>query len=211
MASKTGRAEENRLPCTWQPQENCQGCQAKGQLMCRLERQDMLHFFMIILPFGVTTIVGTIRAGFGVYLWPWLVYALFFFFVWEAGALCRHCPYWAEAGKTLHCHANFGVYKIWEYQPGPMSRGEKIQFLAGALILLAYPFPFLVLAQESLLVIIALVSAVSGVFILRKNVCSRCINFSCPLNAVPKSLVDAYLRRNPHIRAAWEDNGYRLG
>jgi hypothetical protein len=110
----------------------------------------------------------------------------------------------------LHCHANFGVYKLWKYQPGPMSRGEKIQFLVGALILLSYPFPFLLLAQEYLLVLIGLTTAISGIFILRKNVCSRCINFSCPLNAVPKLLVDAYLRRNPRIQAAWEASGYRL-
>jgi hypothetical protein len=28
---------------------------------------------------------------------------------------------------------------------------------------------------------------------------------------VPKSLVDAYLRRNPVMGEAWEASGYRLG
>jgi hypothetical protein len=64
--------------------------------MCRLERKDMVNFFMIILPFGVTAIAGTIRAGYGWVLLLWLAYSLFFFFVWEARVLCRHCPSWAE-------------------------------------------------------------------------------------------------------------------
>jgi hypothetical protein len=51
------------LPCTWQPLSACQGCQANGKLMCRFKGKDMLHFFMIFLPFGLTAIAGSIRAG----------------------------------------------------------------------------------------------------------------------------------------------------
>ena len=40
--------------------------------------------------------------------------------------------------------------------------------------------------------------------------CIRCINFSCPVIAVPKPLVDAYLRRNPLMREAWEASGAPL-
>jgi hypothetical protein len=165
---------------------------------------------MIILPFGVTAIAGTIRAGYVWYLFLWLAYSVFFFFVWEALVLCRHCPYWAEEGNILHCHANYGVIKIWKYQPGPMNKWEKTQFIIGALLWISFPFPFLFLGQEYLLAFIGVSAAVSGAFILRKNVCTRCINFSCPLNAVPKQLVDTYLRRNPDIQAAWESSGYRL-
>jgi hypothetical protein len=39
---------------------------------------------------------------------------------------------------------------------------------------------------------------------------TRCINFSCPINAVPKPLVDSYLKNNPVMRLAWEKSGYRL-
>jgi hypothetical protein len=61
--------------------------------MCRFEAKDMLHFIMLFLPFGLTAIAGAIRAGYGWYLLGWLAYSLFFFFVWEARVLCRHCPY----------------------------------------------------------------------------------------------------------------------
>jgi hypothetical protein len=174
--------------------------------MCRLDRKDMLNFFMIILPFGLTAIAGVIRAGYGWYLLLWLAYSLFFFFVWEARVLCRHCPYWAEEGIVLHCHANYGVIKMWKYEPGPMSKLEKVQFAIGALLWIGLPFPFLLLGQELLLAVIAASAAVSGAVLLRNNVCSRCIHFSCPMNAVPKQLVDAYLRRNPAIQAAWESS-----
>jgi hypothetical protein len=199
------------LPCTWQPLSACQGCQANGKLMCRFKGKDMLHFFMIFLPFGLTAIAGSIRAGYGWFLLLWLAYSLFFFFVWEARVLCRHCPYWAGAGNMLRCHANYGVFKIWKYDPGPMSRVEKTQFVAGVLLWAGFPIPLMLLGREYLLALIAMSTAVSGAFLLMRNVCSRCINFSCPMNSVPKQLVDVYLRRNPETQRAWETHGYRLG
>jgi hypothetical protein len=198
------------LPCTWQPLSGCQGCQAGDKLMCRFDPKDMLHFFMIILPFGVTAVAGTIRAGYGWCLWLWLAYSLFFFFVWEARVLCRHCPFWADSSRLLRCHANYGVIKIWKYQPGPMSRAERIQFAIGALLWIGFPLPFLLMGRQYLLALIGLSAAVSAAFLLRRNVCSRCVNFSCPMNAVPKQLVDIYLARNPQIRVSWEASGYRL-
>ncbi|MEJ2007616.1 MAG: hypothetical protein P8Z30_05555 [Acidobacteriota bacterium] len=200
---------ESPLPCTWQPLSGCEGCPSHGKLMCRLDGKDMLQFFMIILPFGVATIGGAIQAGYGWYLLFWLAYSLFFFFVWEAYVLCRHCPFWAEEKSILRCHANYGVIKIWKYQPGPMSKAEKAQFVVGALVWVAFPFPFLLLGQEYLLAAIGACAAISGIFILKISVCNRCVNFSCPMNAVPRPLVDVYLSLNPQIKAAWEASGYR--
>ena len=42
-------------------------------------------------------------------------------------------------------------------------------------------------------------------------VCSRCANFPCPMNNMPKALVDAYLQDNPVMLKAWRNNGYSLG
>jgi hypothetical protein len=208
MPSPQASIRDSTIPCTWQSVSNCQDCQTDGKLMCRLDRMDMVNFFMIILPFGVTTIAGVIRSGYGRYLWLWLAYSLFFFFVWEARVLCRHCPYWAEAGTILHCHANYGVMKIWKYQPRPMNISERIQFIIGTLLFLGFPFPFLLLGQEYLLALVGLSAAVSAAFILKRNVCTRCINFSCPLNSVPMRLIGAYLDRNPYLRAAWESEEF---
>ncbi len=172
--------------------------------MCRFEPRDMLAFFMNILPFFVITIAGSIRAGYGWYLSLWFAYSMFFFFVWEARVLCSHCPHWAEEGRVLRCHANYGVVKIWRFRPGPMSRPEQIQFTLGALIWVGFPFIFLLLGKEYLLTSIGLVAAVSAAYSLRRNTCTRCVTFSCPMNAVPRQLVEAYLERNPIMQKAWE-------
>jgi lipoprotein signal peptidase len=199
------------IPCTWQPLSGCKDCPIEGRLMCRFDPRDLVSFLMNALPFGVTSVAGMISAGYGWYLLPWLAYSLFFFFVWEARILCSHCPMWAEEGHILHCHANHGVVKIWKYRPGPMSRLEQVQFAAGALLWIGFPFTFLLLGQKYLLLLIGLATVASVIFGLRKTACGRCINFSCPMNTVPKRSVDAYLERNPDIRAAWEASGYCLG
>lgn len=198
------------LPCSVQSAPNCKDCAVQGQLMCHYEGHDTFHFFMLALPFFVTTIAGVIVAGYGRFLLGWLGFAIFFFFGWEASVLCSHCPYWAEPSRVLHCHANFGVIKLWKYHPEPMSRSEKIQFALGALALIIYPMVFLFLGRQFLLASIAIVSSVSWGYLLHRNVCTRCINFSCPMNAVPKTLVDAYLLQFPVMREAWEKTGFIL-
>jgi hypothetical protein len=200
----------NDIPCTAQPTPTCKDCTLPDRLMCRFDPGDTIHFFMLTLPLLVTTIGGVIAAGYGGYLLGWLAYAIFFFFVWEARVLCSHCPYWAEESRILHCHANYGVIKIWKYRPGPMSRAEQIQFAVGAIGLVLYPAFFMILGAEYLLAAITIVSSISWGYLLRRHVCVRCINFSCPMNAVPKPLVDAYLSQNPVMRSAWEKSGYRL-
>jgi hypothetical protein len=66
------------------------------------------------------------------------------------------------------------------------------------------------LGGEYLWAAAGLVAAISAAYNLRVVSCGRCINFSCPLNTVPKAEVDTYLRRNPAMREAWESAGYRL-
>jgi hypothetical protein len=203
-------SKDASLPCTWQPSSDCAGCRIEGRLQCRFDKRDMTRFFMLVMPFFVTAIAGNIRAGYGWALWFWLGYSLFFFFVWEARVLCRHCPFWAEPSSMLRCHANYGVFKIWRYEPGPMSRWEQIQFSIAVLVWVVFPFPTMLLGGQYLLAAITACAVLSGGYLLRSDVCSRCVNFSCPANAVPKDVVDAYLQRNPQMRAAWEARGYQL-
>jgi hypothetical protein len=178
--------------------------------MCRYKNRDLLNFMTIAIPYMAAVTIGAILGGYGYYLFLWLVYMLGFFFVWEARILCSHCPYWANPGRILECHANSGVFKIWKFNPTPMSKSEKNQFIIGALIWMAFPFPFVLLGGQYWLAVVGLISAVSAVMILHYNVCRRCVNFSCPLNNVPKELVDAYLKRNPIMLAAWTASGYQL-
>lgn len=210
MFGNNAHSKNPHMICTWKPRSKCLDCSIQGELQCRFNKNDLLSFLILFGPFALAAIGGTIRAGYGWWLLGWLFYALFFFFVWEARVLCRHCPFWAEGDRILHCHANYGVIKIWKYQPGPMSKLEKIQFLAGAFILIAFPFPFMLMGGEFLLGAIAFTVAISFFYNLIRNTCTRCVNFSCPLNKTPKPVIDAYLLRNPEIRAAWESAGYVL-
>lgn len=207
MSERSFSKGAGNIPCSVQSPQVCADCHLESNLMCRFDRRDLLHFFLLVLPFAATSIAGVIRAGLGKYLWFWLGYALFFFFVWEAYILCRHCPYWAGQGSILRCHANYGVFKIWRYTPHPMRSWEQTQFIIGALMLVIYPFPFLLVGREFLLVFIALCSLISAIFELRTTVCTRCVNFSCPLNAVPSGIQEAYLIKNPVILAAWKADG----
>ena len=136
---------------------------------------------------------------------------MIFFELWETRILCSHCPYYAERGTTLHCIANYGSLKLWKYRPEPMSSSEKVQLWLGFAILGGYPFPFMILGRQVLWAIAALWGLVMFFWTLREYTCSRCVNFSCPLNTVPKETVDAYLERNPVMRQAWQESGWSIG
>ncbi len=200
----------NNQSCTTRPRDGCQGCTLDTQLKCRFKLGDLLHFASMFFLFAAPAIIGVIRGGYGVYLWGWLAFCLFFFEVWEIRILCSHCPYYSEPSRTLHCIANYGSLKLWPYHPEPMTTSEKVQLWAGFAILGGYPFPFLILGQQFAWAFVAGWALVMFFWTLRKYTCTQCVNFSCPLNCVPKATVDAYLRRNPVMREAWEAQGYQL-
>ncbi len=188
--------ETNNIFCSVQKSPDCDSCTNRTNLMCRYDPADTLHFFMIFLPLLVSAVGGVIVTGNGMYLWGWLAYAIFFFFIWEANVLCSHCPYWSEPSRILHCHANYGVFKFFRYKPQPMSQSEQIQFIVGALILALYPVGILVVARQFLLAGIATASVVSFGYLLYRNICVKCVNFSCPLNHVSESYRSAYQKKN---------------
>ncbi len=195
------------IPCGFVGRGECPTCAIEGRLMCHFDRRDMGNFFIAVVPFFTAVITGSILAGKGKYLFAWLAYAVFFFFVWEARVLCSHCPMWAEKGRILRCHANYGVIKLWKYRPGPMSTFEGFQFLAGGLILAGFPLVLIVIGGAYLWAVMGVVALLSGVHTIRTVSCPRCLNFSCPANRVPEDVRSAYFTRNGRIRAAWNDAG----
>ncbi|MCJ7725697.1 MAG: hypothetical protein MUP76_04840 [Acidimicrobiia bacterium] len=180
-------------------------------MKCRFKLGDLLRFIGMFSLFAVPAVVGVIAGGFGWSLLGWALFCLVFFELWEIRILCAHCPYYAERGTTLHCIANYGSLKVWKYRPGPMSLSEKTQLIVGFVILGGYPFPFLLLGDQYVWAVIALGGLTAFFWTLRRWTCSRCVNFSCPLNSVSKPVVDAYLERNPVMLKAWKESGYRLG
>ncbi|MFX1443259.1 MAG: hypothetical protein ACFFHV_07600 [Promethearchaeota archaeon] len=194
--------------CTWKNSQICENCALKDNLKCKFNIKHLLSFLATFLIFAVPSIIGVIISGYGWFLLGWFGFWLFFFNFWETRILCRHCPFYAEEGNILHCNANYGCYKLWKYSPKPMNKVEKVQLVIGFTILSGYPLIFIILAKQYLFLIISLAGLMIFFGILLIKTCSKCINFSCPLNRVPKQVIDAYLKQNPLMKNAWEAADY---
>jgi hypothetical protein len=224
--------ESNRIICTWDSGTDCIGCGNYGKLHCRWDRDILMTFYAIALPPLIAAIFGIILVNYLIGAWWSLaVYVIFlfvFFVLYEIRILCSHCPYYAEESIILHCLANHGMPKLWRYHPEPMNGFERISLIVCFLIIF-FLFPLAVqgygmwfitvhYARDGSVALlgltgIALITILSGLaffIVLRHFYCSRCVNFSCPLNSVPREVVDEFLRRNPVMREAWERCGYRL-
>ena len=216
------------LVCTWDDQEECLDCELQERLDCRWEKSLLIRFYKAGGFAIASAIIAFIIVGLFISWIPLLIYLIFwifFFGFFEIRVLCNHCPYYAEEGRILHCLANHGTIKVWKYHPEPLNLFEKLGFLAGAVFFVFFPLlteifgVFSIWNQENkqilllIFIVLAVVSFLGGIYffyLLRSKICPKCINFSCPLNKVPKELVDAYLKRNPIMKEAWEASGYQL-
>ncbi|TFG25376.1 MAG: hypothetical protein EU532_11745 [Promethearchaeota archaeon] len=196
--------------CTWKDPKGCKECSLQYNLKCKFHEKYLLSFLISFLIFAIPAILGLIISGYGWFILGWIGFMLFFFNFWESRILCRHCPFYAEDGNILHCIANYGSYKLWKYNPKPMNKLEKFQLILGFMILGGYPLCFMLLNQQCLILFISILGLISFFTILLLKTCSRCINFSCPFNRVPKNIVDAYLKKNPIMKDAWLEQGYKI-
>ncbi len=184
----------------------------------------MAGFTAIAMPALITSLFGMYITGRITGNWSFLTayiaFLVLFFTVVEARILCRHCPFYARSGRTIRCHANHGLPKVWEYDPSPMSRFEKTSLLLcfaffglfpiltgayGMWTLYADPSSAGLMRLSMLgITIINLATVVAFLYLLRLFYCPQCVNFSCPLNGVPDGLVREYLDCNPVMKKAWE-------
>lgn len=196
--------------CSCGPEANCEECNDKIDLNCRFSFAKLFRFYGLFLPFAIPAIIGVEQSGYSSYLWGWLIMAIIFFGFWEIYILCSHCPFYALNSGHIVCIANFGCPKFFRYQPGPISKSKKIQLVIGFIIMSVYPFVFMILGHQYLLLFISLGGLLFFFGGLFKFVCTKCINFSCVFNRVPVNKVNAYLKRNPVMAKAWEDAGWQL-
>jgi len=230
MAKKVGNPHDL---CTWNDDADCGSCPDHYQLRCKWQWRLLVAFFMLYLPFLVSGWFGmAMTAKFSGAWWYMVVYFAFyivFFGFFEIRILCSHCPYYGgESGFSLRCIANNGAMKLWKYHPEPMNRFERTSLVIGFIFLGGFPvfvnfygvyyvaMNYAAFSQAALLgmigmAVVTLASSLTFFTALNIYVCSGCVNFSCPLNKVPKDAVDEYLRRNPVMLKAWEKSGYKLG
>lgn len=218
--------------CTVNENSACASCGIKGELACKWDKNILSGFYAISLPAAIMVYLGIVFSSFitGAW-WPLIAYIVYFlvmFNVFEIRFLCSHCPYYAEAGNVLHCLANHGSFKFWRYHPEPLNKFEQfMMYVLLGTIFFIFPlaitsyglwtvatqyasFGLLPLLGLAGLSIGMLATSLSFVSSLKRFYCTQCVNFSCPLNTVSKPVVDAYLKRNPVMREAWEASGYTL-
>ncbi|TXT60827.1 MAG: conserved membrane protein of unknown function [Promethearchaeota archaeon] len=209
-----GLAEEI---CIWKEKSNCKDCNLDQELFCSPRPKYAILFAtpLLVVIFGIVIEV-LFFSKFNwiiitVFLGSWAAYGFFFLNVWESQILCNHCPYYAnDEQKVLHCPIDRGKLKTGKYNPGPTTVLEKIQFIIGALILVGFPVPFLIIGELWISFILLIIGVSLWLLILQSKVCTDCINFACPLNRVPKTIRDDFFRKNPVIKKAWEEKGYQL-
>lgn len=222
--------ENSHVVCTWGDASECSDCALNGRLHCRWEVGRLWGFVALFFPFTATTVFGMALTGSLTNNWAlqvaYATFVLLFFAVVETRLLCRHCPHYAGGGATIRCFANYGLPKLWRFQPGPMSRAEKVGLMVCFTIFGLYPvltmaagiwsligkhgsYRFTLLSGLVGLAVANAASAASFIYLLNLFYCPRCVNFSCPLNRVPEDMVEEYLLRNPVMKVAW--NSTRAG
>lgn len=216
--------------CTVREDSECESCTLGCSLHCKWDKRILNGFVAIAsTPFVGTLIMLVLIRFLTGHWWPLVLYIvlIIIIFGYEFRFLCSHCPYYEGEGKSLKCLGNNGAPKIYKYNPAPMTGWEKfmMKFLVGFFYVIV---PLIVSAAAIWLTYtgkygtVAL-AAVSGLFILlictcavlfqvlKTYYCSKCVNFSCPLNSVDKRIVDDYLMKNDVMREAWERSGYKPG
>ncbi len=185
---------------------DCNSCEIKGKVTCHFNMKQLLRFLAF-------SILPLLTGGIGIwffnplFLIPWaLMFFTYFGFV-EIRVMCSHCPHYAEPGiKSLKCWANYGAFKLWKYRPGPMSISEKTVFFIGLFLIITYPYVFLIISGNYIIMIIYTAIAAIAVWLLQTFLCTKCINFACPLNRTDKSIRKKFMDLNPVVKGAWEES-----
>lgn len=106
---------------------------------------------------------------------------------------CNVCP----VHNTLHCH----------FRPRNLIHFLLVVFpsflLGGFVIIWGYPLLFLISGLQWFLLIVYVLSVAGFFMTLKTFLCSQCMNFACPLNAVEDEIRRDFFYRNPEVAKAW--------
>jgi hypothetical protein len=181
---------------------SCDDCSIEKDIHCHFRLRDLIHFLLIAFP-------PFLLGGAGIYninVWwliLWIIFVIAFFGFIEIRVMCSHCPHYAETSTSLKCRANYGSPKLWKYRAGPMTNIEKTIFFAGFAVVWGYPLLFLILSKQAFLLIVYLLTTGGFFMTLKKFLCSRCMNFACPLNAVDEKIRSQFFTKNTSVAEAW--------
>lgn len=121
--------------------------------------------------------------------WIWLIGYIAFMVVFgfaQVRFLCRHCPYYRQEGKRVHCKSMWGWPKLFRPRPGALSSLDKAMLYSFFLLAFSFPMYWLVMLPQFLA--LYLLSIVVMVLTLARYECSRCMFFNCPFNRVAEDV-----------------------
>ena len=224
----------NRNPyniCTLNPNSNCNNCKNNRKIDCKFNIKHSIRSMTIIFSFIITSTIGLYYISLLIQnLWIliiFLIYIFLLFIIIEPFVTCSHCPFYAEKRFRFNCTGNILTPKIWKYNTKPINKYEQAITLVAFIIFYAYPIlseiyglwhlyengysitsqTFLIL---SFIFLLNMIICVIFIYLFLLVYCPKCINFSCIFNRVPKSNVDEYLNKNPIIKEAWKNSGYKF-
>jgi len=191
-----------KLPIATCSSTSCIDCPVSSKVHCHFRPKDLIHFLLISFPGFI--IGGAVIFAFNQWLTAvYLAIVVGFFGFLEIRVMCSHCPHYAEDGLTLGCWANHGSPKLWKYRPGPMTKSEIFLFFTGLIITCGFPLPFFLLTESWLLLLLYILTNAAFYTTLKFFLCSKCMNFACPLNGVELAARELFFLRNPSVAEHW--------
>jgi len=182
----------------------CVECSVADSIHCHFRPAELVHFLLISIPSFLVGGVAVLSVGL-VPLLIWIAVIVGFFGFAEIRVMCSHCPHYAENGATLGCWANHGSPKLWKYRPGPMSTAENMVFFTGIVVVWGSPVAFFFVSGLWFLLGLYILLTTGFFVTLKMFLCSKCMNFACPLNSVPNEARIKFFERNPSVGRAWNE------
>jgi len=178
--------------------KSCNNCEIYFKITCHFKILQLLRFYAIASPSFILGGIGLYNYSLISFVIWFLIIGLFFLFI-GIRVLCTHCPHYSESSYFLRCWVNYGLPKLWNYRPWPMSILEKIILISGFSIIWSYPVIFMLFEKKWVLLIGYIFFVFLFLILLRKLYCKKCINLSCPMNDVDCIIKEEFLKNNPLI------------
>ncbi|MFP4477651.1 MAG: hypothetical protein ACLFOY_18980 [Desulfatibacillaceae bacterium] len=170
-------------------------------LSCNVPWQvKVLHGFMVLPPILLAA-MGTLAMHWSLFA-LWIVLVLLYFAVLQPFFLCTHCPQYGKPGVFVTCLPFLPSPKLFAYEPGPMplwKRGLMILCFVGMWV---YGGVFLFLSEHFVTLAAYLLNLGALLLAARLFVCSGCVHFSCPMNAVDSDTRERFMEKNPELQKA---------
>jgi hypothetical protein len=178
--------------CIDPPREVCLTCGLRTSLKCRSSIFSILSFYCRYFLFFVPAFLGLLAGNRQAIAYGWVIYMSIFFVLVLPAVLCSYCPFYRRKGRVIFCISTAGTLKVRKPQAGPIKKADRLIFILGFIVLIIFPFLFLL--TDRLFLYAALAAAGLAVFIGSELlfVCSKCVNFDCLMNRVPEELQKKY-------------------